>query len=396
MVEHESQIQSPRSDVQSARPNARVSASVVIGATVIAAALIVGGRVIIGKHADSVAAPTPEPPITVVVMPVLLASEYLQSSRHVGLVEPGRQTDLAFESGGTLLEVLIEEGDKVLKGDVVARLDTRSLEAERSAQMALRDALVSDLERAELALERQQSLEARDFAAGQSLDDARLMVTRSQALIEQVDAAIAVIDVAVDKATLRAPFNADVGAQTVDEGSTVGSGTSVASLFEEGEPMVRIGVPVALSDVLKLRFEYSIKIDGIDYPATVKSSRKDVSARTRTVDVRLTLDTKDRPRPAFGQTAELVVQERVQQQGYRVPVNALTEGESGLWSLMLSVPDEPGDTTGRVVREHVDIQHTDGDYAYVIGDLSTDAGIIQAGPHRVVAGQRVHIIADTQ
>lgn len=396
MLAQDSIVKPAGSNTAPGSPTRSRSFFVVAIAIVIAIVLIIVGRLIIGYRASSVTAPQPEPPVSVLLIPVHLDSEYVRSSRHIGLVEPGRQTDLAFESGGKLLEVLVKEGAQVSKGDIIAQLDTRSREASRSAQMALRDALVSDLERAQLALERQSSLNARDFAAGQSLDDARLLVTRSQALIDQADAAIMAIDVSLDKAILRAPFDADVGEQRVDVGSTVNSGMRIARLYERGESIVRIGVPVELSDVFEPGSEYEINVDGIDYPATVTSIRKDLSPRTRTVDVRLMLDTTERPQPAFGQTAELLVQQRIQQQGYRVPVNALAKGEAGLWSLFLSVPDEPGDTTGHVSREHVDILHTDGVFAYVSGDLSPDAGIIQIGTHRVVTGQRVRSSADAQ
>lgn len=383
--QHSSTTESSVSDL----PGRWRSGVVFIGATLVAASLIIGGRAVIGVRAAMVEDPVPEPPIAVSVIPVVAASGYDQTSHHVGLVEPGRQTDLAFEASGTLLQVLVAEGVKVRKGQPIARLDSRSLDAERRAQIASRNALLADLERAKLALERQRSLQSRDFAAAQSIDEASLLVTRTEALIEQADAFISAIAVSLDKTTLRAPFDAQIGAQAIDVGSTVNPGMPIASLLEWRAPMVRMGLPIESIRTLAKGSEQSVSVNGIRYPATVVSTRQDVSARTRTVDVRLQLDITGRPLPAFGQTAELTLQRWVDKPGYRVPVSALSEGESGLWSVLLSVPDEPGDTAGQVVREHVELLHTDGVVAYVAGDLPTEAGIIQAATHRVIAGQRV-------
>lgn len=396
MTFHDEHPVSPEEKNASDSPSRLRSIVLVSASVLLAISLVAGGRAIIGVRAAAVIGPVPEAPIAVSVIPVALTQGYDRKSRHVGLVEPLRQTDVAFETSGTLLHILVGEGERIAKGQPIAQLDTRSLEAERASQVASRAALFSDLERAQLALERQRTLQARDFAAGQSFDDARLLVTRSEALIEQADATIAAIDVSLDKATLRAPFNSQVGAQTIDEGSTVNANVPVASLFEWSSPIVRIGLPIESKPALQQRTHHSIEVDGITYPATVISTRKDVSARTRTVDVRLQLDTTDRPRPSFGQTAELVLQQRIEQSGYQVPISALSEGDAGLWSLLLNVPDEPGDTTGRVVREHVEILHTDGERAFVTGDLLSEAEIIQVGHHRVVPGQRVRSKADAR
>ena len=394
MTEHERQTLERTADSSLDSPRPLKSAIVVTSCIVVAILLVVGGRAMIGARAKPIDKPEAETSLTVSVIPVIQAKGYNRVIKHVGLIEPLRQTQLSFETSGKLIKVLVEEGELVEKGQHIAQLDTRSLATERASQIAMRKALYSDLENAKLTFERQQILQARDFAAGQSFDDARLLVARSEAVIEQADAAIAAIDVALDKATLRAPFDAQVGQQTVVEGSTVNAGTTVANLFELNAPVVRIGLPVEALAMLGQHTHYTINISGVDYPATLISTRNDVSARTRTIDVRLQLNVRERARPVFGQTAELSLDQYVEQPGYQVPVSALTEGEAGLWSLLLSVPDEPGSVSGSVTREHIDVLYSNGKTAFVQGALSTEAGIIRSGTHRVVPGQRVLSSAD--
>lgn len=389
MTELENQNYKTDSDTSFESPQTFKSFFVVTSCVAMALVLVLSGKNIIAARAKPIENPEVEISIAVSVIPVQHEVGYTRVTKHVGLVEPLRQTKLSFETGGTLDQVFVNEGDNVKKGQYIAKLDIRSLKTDRASQVAMRRALESDLESARLSFERQKVLQARDFSAGQSFDDARLLVARTEATIEQIESAIEAIDIAIDKAILRAPFDAQIGQQAVDEGSTVNPGTPIATLFESRAPVVRIGLPVDVLPMLDQVALHKVEIADIEYPAKLISVRNDLSTLTRTVDARFQLDIKDQMPPAFGQTAELSLQQFIEQQGYQVPVSALTEGESGLWSLLLSVPDEPGSTSGSVAREHIDILHTNGEMAFVHGDLRLDAGIIRSGTHRVVPGQRV-------
>ncbi len=58
-----------------------------------------------------------------------------------GTVLPERQTNLAFQTGGTIAKVAVQVGDQVQAGQVLAQLDTQDLElALRQAQIGLRQA----------------------------------------------------------------------------------------------------------------------------------------------------------------------------------------------------------------------------------------------------------------
>ncbi len=61
-----------------------------------------------------------------------------------GKIETSREARLTFGSAGRVAEILVEEGDEVKSGDLLARLDTSSLElAETQAQLSLTQAEVA-------------------------------------------------------------------------------------------------------------------------------------------------------------------------------------------------------------------------------------------------------------
>ncbi|MEL6315401.1 MAG: biotin/lipoyl-binding protein, partial [Pseudomonadota bacterium] len=172
----------------------------------LAVGLVVAGSSLIADRAQSVGLPDVAPPVSVTAKVLTREPGYDVIRSFVGQLEAAQQADLAFESGGTLDEVLVEEGAHVAQGEVLARMDTRVLTTERKAMQAVRAALEAQLELAELTKSRQETLERQGFAATQRFDEARLTVIELTARIDETDARIAQIDVRLDKSIIRAPF----------------------------------------------------------------------------------------------------------------------------------------------------------------------------------------------
>lgn len=317
------------------------------------------------------------------------ASSYLVTRRYVGRLEPSRQTDLAFEFGGTVARVLVDEGEIVEAGGLVAALDTRTLQAERRQQAANHAALQSDLELARLTFERRQSLAQNGHISAQSLDEIRLQVARLQSSVLATDAAIEAIDVRLDKALLRAPFSGRISVRAIDEGATVGAGSPVLTILETARPRVRIGLTPEQADLLSDEDAHPIKIRDREFPARLLARRPDLQTRTRTVEALFELD-NSAAAAAFGQLAELEVRVSVDDAGFWVPVSALKEGQRGLWALFSLSPAEDGsDGVMTVQQESVEILHVSGDRAYVRGTLASDAILVASGVHKVVPGKTV-------
>ena len=211
---------------------------------------------------------------------------YEVARTYTGEVAALRSSELGFERGGQLTALLVPEGGQVRAGEPLAQLDVQNLrtqrlqvEAERARAIAQLSELetgarVEDIAAAEAAvmvlelqigllrtqLARREILfeqgaisrEALDeFSFGEGSLQARLDQARSQlaelqngtrpeqisaqeALVRQLDARIADIDVNVAKSTLSAPFDGTVAAHTVDLGTVVGTGQSVVRLVESG------------------------------------------------------------------------------------------------------------------------------------------------------------------
>ena len=319
-------------------------------------------------------------------------SGYAVQRKFAGRLEPARQTDLAFELSGTLLEIAVDEGDPVGKGDNLARLDTRSLEAERRRQVANRLAAESDRELAGLTLNRRRKLEQAGHVSTETLDQARLAVSRLDATIAQIDAAIETIDINLDKSVLRAPFSGRIGARALDEGATVAPGQPALTLLEAARPQVRIGLPPQVAERLARSQTFDIQIGPRTVTAGFIGLRPDLQTRTRTIEA--LFEIRGEPHlPGFGDLAELTLEEWIDAEGYWVPMAALKEGPRGLWTVLAvaEVSEGGAEASLRIVREVVEVLQADQDKAFVRGTITPETRLVAGGVHKVVAGQFVQL-----
>jgi len=152
-----------------------------------------------------------------------------------GYVTARRQATVAAKITGKVTEVLIEEGQRVKEGEVLARLD----DTEARAQLALAQAQLTAarsqlaeiravLAQAERDHTRQQELARRDLVSAQSLDAAlaqrdmlraRLGAGAEQVRVAQESARVA--QVQLDNTVIQAPFGGVVVAKAAQPGEII-------------------------------------------------------------------------------------------------------------------------------------------------------------------------------
>jgi len=350
----------------------------------LAAALVWGGAQLLAARAAARPGPPPAPPVTVTAAAVVLQPHHEISVSFTGRIEAPRRVELGFEAGGTLAEIRVEEGDAVPAGAVLARLDIRALQAERAGQVAALAVLDARIELAELNVARARVLVDREFISTQRADEARLGLAEVRAERLRVEAAILALDVALDKAVLRAPFAARIGARMFDEGARIGAGQPVLTAFEGGPPLFRAGLPPELAAALPPGSAVTLDLGGVSLPAKVKHRRSDFDLASRTIPI--LFEVPGAAGLAEGMLGKLTLTRSVPGQGAWLPRAALSEGVRGLWTVFLVV-DRPEGLFTR--REAVELLHAETDRVFVRGAFPTGARVVLSGPHRLADGQAV-------
>ncbi|MBT8415121.1 MAG: efflux RND transporter periplasmic adaptor subunit [Boseongicola sp.] len=345
------------------------------------AAVMLGAAALANRSAD---VPEPEAAATtrVAVEALQRQDSYVVGRTFVGQVEARATVDLSFELGGRLVSLLVDEGEEVAAGQILASLDTALLKAEETRQEAARAATLTQLELAETRLVRAEALRLEGFASVETLDQALATRNELQSRLAEIDASLQSVAINLEKSVMPAPFQGRVGAQFVDEGTALTAGQPVASLIETGVAEVRVGLPLGLDRASLHGAE--VDVGGVVYPATLIQFRPDIDPLTRTQTALFAIETETPP--VFGQTATLRVETDVAASGVWIGLDALQEGAGGVWT-MLVVEDSV------VKPATVEVLHAEETRVFVRGSFQDGALMIRSGAHRVVPGQVVEIIS---
>jgi RND family efflux transporter MFP subunit len=152
-----------------------------------------------------------------------------------GYVVPQRKAAVASKITGRLVSLYVEEGSRVKKGDLIARLESDDLAAQRKQAVANLDVARANLEtaRAELkdataAYNREKSLLAREVTTRAAYDAAEARYSKASAALAGADssvrangAALQAAEVSLEYALIRAPFDAVVLTKSADIGDLV-------------------------------------------------------------------------------------------------------------------------------------------------------------------------------
>lgn len=381
-------------------------------------------------------------PLEVEVRAVQLVPGYRTRATFTGELRAAREVELGFDLGGRIIEVLVDEGDAIETGQVVARLDLRRLESRRAelrAKKAAAEAVLaeleagprseviesaeaevarlgSELELAEQVQSRRRDLRAHDAVSTEEFESAQTRVhalraslagaksrlaeleagTREEkklaqaAVVSEIESALASLGVDVADAKLRSPFAGRVARRHLHEGAIVRPGESVLRLVESEALEAWVGVTERVRRDLVEGTVVEVDVAGTPREARVRTvlPTLDPATRTWTAVLEVTSPTGLAP----GQIARLTIPRVVEDPGVWVPTDALVRGVRGLWSCYLAVDHAEASEARdvhRVRRADVEVLHTEGHRSLVRGDLSEGDLLILGGVHRVVPGQRV-------
>jgi len=164
-----------------------------------------------------------------------------------GVARPGREATLAFRVGGKIREILVEAGDEVGEGTVLARLDdtdyrldVRNLEHNlESAGAAARNS--------ENSYRRAMGLYENNNISRDTLDQAEAQRNSDRAQTQALEAQLEQARNQLSYAELRAPFAGSVSGKEVEEYETVTAGQPVLRILDPRSIKIRLGVPESLA-----------------------------------------------------------------------------------------------------------------------------------------------------
>lgn len=223
------------------RPRWRLFA--IVGAVIVL--LLVGGYLIFGRSSPPAAKPTEQLPLVSVVIPG--RSSVARTISATGSLAARRDMPVGVSGeGGIVTRVLVEPGQWVEKGQVLARVD-RSVQTQTAASLAAQIKVAqADATLAQSQLDRAKQLVSRGFISRSDIDTKTATRDAAAARVKVAEAQLSQQQASNGRLDIRAPAAGLVLTRNVEAGQVVSAGSGVLfRMAENGQLELRAQVSEA-------------------------------------------------------------------------------------------------------------------------------------------------------
>lgn len=173
-----------------------------------------------------------------------------QMRRFPGTIEAGDSSFLSFEVSGNTREVLVEAGDRVRAGDVLATLDPSPFELDVGAAEASLSQARADLAEQANELDRQRTLYQKGWVAKAVYDQALAARDSADSQVAYAQSQLNLARRDLEKTQLIAPFDGIIATREIEPFQEVSRGERVLELFAEGTMQATVSIPeTAISSI---------------------------------------------------------------------------------------------------------------------------------------------------
>jgi HlyD family secretion protein len=183
--------------------------------------------------------------------------------RLVGTVER-TLVELTAPASEPIVEVAVQRGQRVARGDALVELDKTYALAELARSEASAAAARTAVFVARQELKRARELHRQTVASQQQLERAELAADEAAARLREADALVAAAEKRVDDLQLVSPVDGVVDQLPFDEGERVPAGSVLAVVLADGKPWVRVWLPETSYVRVRAGTPAEVRIDGIE------------------------------------------------------------------------------------------------------------------------------------
>lgn len=309
-----------------------------------------------------------------------------------GVARANVESNLSFRVTGNVRRRLIEVGDRVEQGQLIAELDPTDFKLQADETQAALLQAEAQARQVEADYERVRGLYENRNAARSDLDAARAAAESARA---QIDAAIQRLEQARSQLSytrLLSPLSGSIAAVDIEVNENVQAGQRVARLTAGSRPEVEIAVPETLIGELRVGSDVEVSFVALGeraFPAVI--TKVGVAAMgiatTFPVTVQLleaTLDVRS------GMAADVTFRFGAEdtRERFVVPAHAVAEDREGRFVFVVE-PTDPG--RGKVHRRAVTVGELTGEGLEVLDGISAGDLVVTAGVSQIQDGLEVKL-----
>ena len=290
-----------------------------------------------------------------------------------GRVKAAEEVNMAFKVSGTLMNVHVEEGGKVRKGQLVAEIDPRDYQVQL-------DAAEAEFMRVKSEAGRVMALYADSVSTADAYDKARYGLQQITAKYENARNQLA-------DTKLYAPFDGYVKRRRFDPPTVVAAGMPVITFLSGKNPEVELFIPASTYIRRREIASFAAVFDFLQgQKIPLRLLHVDPSANANqlyAVRLALPVNTEIAATPGMNATVEVAMRQETEA-SVEIPASALFSNGDKMSYVWIYRQD------GTIARRRVEVArlHTDGT-ATIADGLNEGERIVVAGVHKLTEGQRV-------
>jgi len=313
----------------------------------------------------------------------------------LGSVQASFTVGIHSQVDGKLQDVLFTEGQRVKKGDILAKIDPRLFQAaldQAKAKKAQDEAQLIGLQK---DLTRFTTLGAKGYDTQQNIDQQQAKVDTTKAAIEADVAAIETAQTQLDYTNITAPSDGRMGVRLVDPGNTVRASDtgSIATLVRTQPTFVTFTLPAqTLDDVRDAKARGEVQVIAFDRDnrraistGTLETIDNMIDQTTATYRLKATFANDDE-RLWPGQFVNARVLVNTNKNVVVVPNTAVQRGPKGLFTWVVK-PDN------KVEPRPIETSVASGDVTVVTSGINNGERVVTGGQYKLQNNSTVNVSA---
>jgi membrane fusion protein, multidrug efflux system len=282
------------------------------------------------------------------------------------------------EFGGVLQQVYVKEGQKVVKGQTLARIDDVGLSSQL-AQMETQAAL------AKTTFERQENLWNQKIGSEIQYLQAKTNYNSQLKVVAQMKAQLA-------KTVVRAPFSGTIDKIASERGSVVGPGTPILRIVSLGNMYLEAEVPEKNIGTIKKGSDVIVAFPVLreTFNSKVTQAGNYINPANRSFMIQIAVPNKNgNIKPNL--SSKIQLKDYSNPKAITVPTSIISENADGEQFLYVAQnPDKNGNAIAK--RVIVKVGLSQGELVEIVDGIKDGDLIIKEGARSVKDGQKVAII----
>tara|TARA_R110000751_G_scaffold14621_2_gene47245 strand:+ start:138859 stop:140028 length:1170 start_codon:yes stop_codon:yes gene_type:complete len=283
------------------------------------------------------------------------------------------------EYSGILTNVYVTEGQRVSKGQTLAKIDDGGL-SQQLAQLKIQSAL------AKTTFERQQKLWNQKIGS-------EIQYLQAKSSYEAQEEAINQLQKQLSKTIVRAPFSGTIDDVITEKGSVVGAGqTPLMQIVNLDDMYIETDVPESYIPTVVQGKNVTVQFPvlGTSIDTKVRQAGDVINVANRTFKIEVAVPNKDKTiKPNL--TAKLKINDYTNPKAILVPQSIISENAEGEQYVYI-VKNKKDNNQGTVNKVIIKTGKTQGDVIEVLEGITNGAELIQEGARSVKDGQTVKVI----